>query len=463
LKTTADEKDYELLPYDATAWHQLAIRAKKLGFFSEIILRLCNTDPDRERAIKALYNARPPRYFNYGPDFEILVTALMNASKTAKPIRTTEALAQLTSHMGEPVARRCGRVYSDNYDKDRECINISNMISKIQKNTDITSLFVRRSVFHAFWGWEEGQETGQSNGQEDYQRGGQDHEEDQEMDGHRNGQGVGQSGNQDHESDQDMDDPESEDDTETDYDMAESDHDAGIDGYAAESTGMRNTGTSKETQRKRPRGNGEERGIKSRKKQDRQATARRKKKRTQKKAQKPLTNVNGQEIPSQQAAQQVRVVSPAVLQEQQRPPPQLNLSAQEAPPQQTQQQTQPGLSAISQEQQPDLTQTQTLTVENTGQEEQEEHTNSAQVTFIPGAAPTNLQNSIVTIHVRRLGGELVFEEPRLRQEFKTRIPAIRAEFPGRELHLFLPDCRGIALDDLDTLEFEDVYFDEVEL
>jgi hypothetical protein len=93
LKITADEEDYELLPYNATAWHQLAIRAKELGFFSEIILRLCDTDPNREWAIKALYNARPPRYFNYGPDFEILVIALMNAFKIAKPIRIIEALA----------------------------------------------------------------------------------------------------------------------------------------------------------------------------------------------------------------------------------------------------------------------------------------------------------------------------------------------------------------------------------
>ncbi|RYP42435.1 hypothetical protein DL768_010344 [Monosporascus sp. mg162] len=165
LKADVDEEDYKLLPYDAKAWHKLAVRARELGFSSDEILRLYNTDPDREVAIKALYDARPPRLFDYGPNFELIVNKVTKAFKTAKPVESEGPPAKLTSHMGERVARRCGRVYSDTYDKDRHYITPENVTSKVQKDADITSLFVRRSVFHAFWGWQDDLGDSQGNDQ----------------------------------------------------------------------------------------------------------------------------------------------------------------------------------------------------------------------------------------------------------------------------------------------------------
>ncbi|RYP14048.1 hypothetical protein DL767_010445 [Monosporascus sp. MG133] len=166
LKDSDDGEDYELLPYDARAWHELAVRAKELGFSSDEILRLYNTDPDREVAIKALYDARPPRLYDYGPNFESIVHKLVKAFKSAKPVESNMPPAELTSHVGgERVARRCGRVYSDTYDKDRYSITLENITRKVRKNTDITSLFARRSVFHAFWGWHDDQGDDQSNEQ----------------------------------------------------------------------------------------------------------------------------------------------------------------------------------------------------------------------------------------------------------------------------------------------------------
>ncbi|KAI8631138.1 hypothetical protein F5Y19DRAFT_22867 [Xylariaceae sp. FL1651] len=40
------------------------------------------------------------------------------------------------------------RVYSNTCDNDRYNITLDNLTRKVQKNTDITSRFVRRSVFH---------------------------------------------------------------------------------------------------------------------------------------------------------------------------------------------------------------------------------------------------------------------------------------------------------------------------
>ncbi len=61
-------------------------------------------------------------------------------------------LALTTLHIGEPIKKRYGCQYSKAYSNDRFYITIDNFTSHLQKDADITSLFVRRSVFHAFWG-----------------------------------------------------------------------------------------------------------------------------------------------------------------------------------------------------------------------------------------------------------------------------------------------------------------------
>ncbi|KAI1327070.1 hypothetical protein F5Y16DRAFT_208650 [Xylariaceae sp. FL0255] len=83
----------------------------------------------------------------------------------ARPILPKDAqLAFTTSHPGEPIKRRCGRQYSKAYSNDRFYITWDHLTSTIQKDVDITSLFVRRSVFLAFWGWDDKQDIGQQGG-----------------------------------------------------------------------------------------------------------------------------------------------------------------------------------------------------------------------------------------------------------------------------------------------------------
>lgn len=64
-----------------------------------------------------------------------------------------------TSRLGEPLKRRCGRQYSNAYANDRPFFTPEHFSGDMSKGADITSLFVRRSVFLAFWGKYDGQSS----------------------------------------------------------------------------------------------------------------------------------------------------------------------------------------------------------------------------------------------------------------------------------------------------------------
>ncbi|KAK4072788.1 hypothetical protein Purlil1_13279 [Purpureocillium lilacinum] len=152
-----EEDEIKLKPrhYDPEAWFRLAVRARDLDFASDEITRLCQQDPDKEAARSAILYVRPPNEFEYGTDLDMLVETVAEVFKKARPIQPTGLDAALTtSSLGEPLARRCGRQYSRAYAQDRHFLTSAQFTCKIEKNTDITSLFVRRSVFGAFWGFD---------------------------------------------------------------------------------------------------------------------------------------------------------------------------------------------------------------------------------------------------------------------------------------------------------------------
>ncbi|KAI1202223.1 hypothetical protein F5X97DRAFT_255551 [Nemania serpens] len=149
-----DEGDTTIHSYDQRAWRQLALRARELGFDSDEISRLSDIDSDQQMAKRALLDARPPQHFDYGQNIDTLVAAMVKSFNEARPIKPENArLAFTTSHLGEPIKRRCGRQYSKAYSNDRSYITLANFTCNIQKGGDVASLFVRRSVFYAFWGW----------------------------------------------------------------------------------------------------------------------------------------------------------------------------------------------------------------------------------------------------------------------------------------------------------------------
>jgi hypothetical protein len=148
-----DEEKPEPRRCDRRAWVELASRAREMGFCSDEISRLCSLNPDREEVAKFLLSVRPPERFNYGEKFETLIGAVVDAINEAEPLEGEPAHPQLTtSYAGEPVARRCGRQFSKAYAHDRHFLTPYWFTCKAHKSADITSLFVRRSVFHAFWG-----------------------------------------------------------------------------------------------------------------------------------------------------------------------------------------------------------------------------------------------------------------------------------------------------------------------
>lgn len=149
-----DEGKPEPRNRDLRAWYGLAKRAAELGFTSDEIDRnlLCN--PDREVAKRALFDARPPPDFEYDPSrLESLITHITKAFEEAVDRPPAGPTPSLTCNVGgEPIRRRCGRHYSGAYVRDRRFLTDHIFSQKVHKSTDITSLFVRRSVFNAFLG-----------------------------------------------------------------------------------------------------------------------------------------------------------------------------------------------------------------------------------------------------------------------------------------------------------------------
>ncbi|KAH7037963.1 uncharacterized protein B0I36DRAFT_73321 [Microdochium trichocladiopsis] len=152
LKDEGVEHEWNFQP-DPRAWFRLACRAKQLGFVSEEILRLCQADPDHKIALKALVEARPSPDYDYGTNLEGLVQLIRGLFEKAHKVDFMETPRLLTtSQNGEPTTKRCGRLYGKAYARDRHRITADIVTCDVQTNTDVTSLFVRRSVFRAFWG-----------------------------------------------------------------------------------------------------------------------------------------------------------------------------------------------------------------------------------------------------------------------------------------------------------------------
>ncbi|KAF4446077.1 hypothetical protein FALBO_17112 [Fusarium albosuccineum] len=139
------------------SWHRLATEARRLGFHSDEITRLASEDPDEKVALRALCSARPISTFEYNDsELQSMVKSIVAALGQARD-RTSNGIdaALTTTGIGEPIPRRCGRQYSGAYARDRWSFNIAKFSCPTPESTDITSLFVRRSVFHAFWRIEE--------------------------------------------------------------------------------------------------------------------------------------------------------------------------------------------------------------------------------------------------------------------------------------------------------------------
>lgn len=151
-----DEEKPRGSSYDERAWHRLAKKAQELGFVSPEITRLSSLNPGREAALQLL------RSSEYEYDNSIIdgVANSINAAFERARRRSGNTQPSLTTlNSGEPIARRCGRHYTRSYAQDRWFLTWENFTCPIQASGGITSLFVRRAVFQAFWGLEDPEPT----------------------------------------------------------------------------------------------------------------------------------------------------------------------------------------------------------------------------------------------------------------------------------------------------------------
>ncbi|KAG4257785.1 hypothetical protein FPRO03_13671 [Fusarium proliferatum] len=139
------------------SWYRLAHEARRLGFHSDEITRLVSEDPDEQVALRALREARPDSISEYSPSQlqGIVRTIVANFGEARDHITGKPSSEFTTTGVGEPISRRCGRQYSGAYARDRWNFDLAGFSDPTPESMDITSLFVRKSVFHAFWRIEE--------------------------------------------------------------------------------------------------------------------------------------------------------------------------------------------------------------------------------------------------------------------------------------------------------------------
>ncbi|RFN47203.1 intracellular protein transport protein uso1 [Fusarium flagelliforme] len=141
-------------------WHRLAKEARRLGFESDEIKRLASENPDEQVALKALHDARPSSLYEYNQSElqGILNRIVYEFDKASARVFEDSQSTFTTIGTGEPITRRGGRQYSGAYNRDRWSFNLAQFSRPTANSKDITSLFVRKSVFHAFWRLDEDQD-----------------------------------------------------------------------------------------------------------------------------------------------------------------------------------------------------------------------------------------------------------------------------------------------------------------
>lgn len=141
---------------DPVAWHKYASLASRLGFDSPAIRRLMADDPYKKYARASLQKSCLSESYTFDEvAFESCVEKIASTLATAtkkSPHPVTPAL--VTDGVGEDLPRRCGRFFETAYDQDRELLFLETLNSTFQnqRGKSITSFFVRRCVYFAFFG-----------------------------------------------------------------------------------------------------------------------------------------------------------------------------------------------------------------------------------------------------------------------------------------------------------------------
>ena len=134
---------------------QLAKEAHKLGFRSSKIAATLNDDPDRIEARRSLLRARNPQCFAYDhTGFEALIDRLVATYAEAERIETPRGPCDyVVSENGECLKRRCGKPYKRAFAESAPFLTLENMHRETDLDAgELSSIYVRRDVYLAFFG-----------------------------------------------------------------------------------------------------------------------------------------------------------------------------------------------------------------------------------------------------------------------------------------------------------------------
>lgn len=137
---------------DETTLFEFGSLANRLGFESKDISTILETSPDRQAAERVLLSARKPGKYRY-PDFEHCVQQMMAIFATAQPVPTNEMphCTEMGQCVEPPV--RCGIPHDSDHDRDQSQLFLPNILLDYDtEQTHLTSFFVRRSVYIAYFG-----------------------------------------------------------------------------------------------------------------------------------------------------------------------------------------------------------------------------------------------------------------------------------------------------------------------
>ncbi|KAG9241126.1 hypothetical protein BJ878DRAFT_558879 [Calycina marina] len=163
------DQDEEKTPGQAAAWKvdevalsNFAALAIRLGFKSDQISALSQRSADREIARAALLNARKSDHYEYtDATLESNVEQIVRLFDTATSVQVEQVCPAFVSDDPEASGVRCGFPDDKAHTRDAASLTIANLhIEVIEQGESITSFFVRRSVYFAFFGRPSGTRTG---------------------------------------------------------------------------------------------------------------------------------------------------------------------------------------------------------------------------------------------------------------------------------------------------------------
>ncbi|KAJ6112292.1 hypothetical protein N7523_002114 [Penicillium sp. IBT 18751x] len=137
---------------DERAIYEMAELAHQLGFQSTEINALIHSSPDHQIARSALLQARKPNRYRYNSqDFELLVNQIVSCFAKAVP-DLPEQQQGLLADSAVKLKTRAGEPQTRTHKQDGPLLFLDHLHADIEVADNVTSFFVRRCVFFAFFG-----------------------------------------------------------------------------------------------------------------------------------------------------------------------------------------------------------------------------------------------------------------------------------------------------------------------